>query len=129
MFTCVLARSSCWKPSTSLLSSAALSWTNHGTTIKPTSDHTRISPKVEYLGKEKVNVRPFLMFDYQETKTGTCSSPWGRWASCRSCWWGRWADLFWRETLPPSLAQSFPPRPGKQIFLFYHSWQIQTVSG
>lgn len=27
-FTCVLARSSCWKPSTSLLSSAALSWTN-----------------------------------------------------------------------------------------------------
>lgn len=26
-FTCVLARSSCWNPSTSLLSSAALSWT------------------------------------------------------------------------------------------------------
>lgn len=33
LITCVLARSSCWKPSTSLLSSAALSWTSEGRTI------------------------------------------------------------------------------------------------
>lgn len=47
LITCVLARSSCWKPSTSLLSSAALSWTSEGRTnithrlnkaqIKPTT--------------------------------------------------------------------------------------------
>ena len=30
--TCVLAKSNCWKPSTSLLSSAALSWTTGGRT-------------------------------------------------------------------------------------------------
>lgn len=42
-------------------------------------------------------------------------SPWGRWASCRSCWWGRWAGLSWRETLLPSLGQSFPPQPGKMF--------------
>lgn len=40
------------------------------------------------------------------------SSPWGRWASCHSCWWGRWADLSGRGTRLPSSAQNFPPPPG-----------------
>lgn len=90
-FTCVLARSSCWKPSTSLLSSTALSWTNEGQRSPPS-----------LVG----------------TLKNTVGSPWGRWASCHSCLWGRWAGLSCRGTLLPSLAQNFPHPPGKQATFY-----------
>lgn len=58
LLTCVLARSSCWKPSTSLLSSAALSWTKERTAASLIQCHTaekeQTGSRYEKLGTKSI---------------------------------------------------------------------------